>query len=95
MKRLCIIFSLNALDRVQAFWECFVDWWRDVAHENLMLTLKDVMLGFPERKDILNYLLILSKLCIWECGRSINLFLYKIKIKKNYRKSYCCKEWDS
>jgi len=44
---------------VQAFWECFVDWWTDVADENLTLTLKDVILGFPERDDVLNYLLIL------------------------------------
>ena len=34
---------------VQAFWECIVDLWR----ENLTLTLKGVMLGYPERKDIL------------------------------------------
>ena len=74
--------------RVQGFWECFVDWWRDVAHENLTMTIKDVMLGFrPERKDIINYLLILGKLCIWECKRSncplnFNLFLYKIGLKE-------------
>ena len=37
---------------VQAFWQCFVDLWRDVAHENLTLTLQNVMLRFPERKDI-------------------------------------------
>ena len=72
---------------VQAFWECFVEWWTVVANENLSLTLKDVILGFPERNDILNYLLILSKLCIWECRRSnrclnFNLFLYKIEVKK-------------
>ena len=70
-----------------ALWECLVDWWRDVAHENLTLILKDVTLGFPERKDILNYLLILGKLRIWECRRSncplnINLFLYQIELKE-------------
>ena len=47
---------------VRAFWKCFVDWWTDVADENLTLTLKNVILGFPERNDILNYLLILNKL---------------------------------
>ena len=72
---------------MQAFWECFVEWWMVVANENLPLTLKDVILGFPERNDILNYLLILSKLCIRECRRSnrclnSNLFLYKIEVKK-------------
>ena len=36
--------------RVQAFWECFVDWWRDVAHENLMLTLKMLCWVFREGK---------------------------------------------
>ena len=72
---------------VQAFSECFVEWWTVVANENLSLTLKDVILGFPERNDILNYLLVLNKLCIWECRRSnrclnFNLFLYKIEVKK-------------
>ena len=72
---------------MQAFWECFVEWWTVVANENLSLTLKDVILGFPERNDILNYLLILSKLCIWECGRSnrrldFNFFCIKLKLKK-------------
>ena len=68
--------------------ECFVDWWRDVAHETLALTLKDVIIGFPERKDILNYLLILSKSYVWECRRSncflkFNLSLYMIELKKD------------
>ena len=72
---------------VQVFWECFVEWWTVVANENLSLTLKDVILGFPERNDILNYLLILSKLFIWECRKSnrcldFKLFLYKIEVKK-------------
>ena len=72
---------------VQVFWECFVEWWTVVANENLSLTLKDVILGFPERNDILNYLLILSKLCIWECRKSnrclnFNLFCIKLKLKK-------------
>ena len=40
--------------KVQAFWECFVVWWTDVADDNLTLTLKNVILGFPERNDILN-----------------------------------------
>ena len=62
-------------------------WWTDVADDNLTLILKDIKLGFPKRKDILNYLLILGKLCIWECRKSnsslsFNLFLHKIEVKK-------------
>ena len=37
LKRLCIIF--------QAFWECFVHWWTDVADKNLTLTLQVVISG--------------------------------------------------
>ena len=46
-----------------------------------------LILGFPERKDIFSYMLILSKLCIWECrgancSLTFNLWLYKNKVKK-------------
>lgn len=68
-KRLCITFSLNART-CKFFGECFLDWMTDVADENVTFTLKDVNAGFPERNPILNHLLILRTLYIWECRRA-------------------------
>ena len=51
------------------------------------LSLKDVIVGILNRNDQLNYLIILGKLCIWECRRNIaipkfDLFLHKVEAKK-------------
>ncbi len=45
-----------------------------------------VYLGLTNRTDIINYLIILGKLCIWECRKAgiypdFNIFLKKVKIK--------------
>ena len=50
------------------------------------MTLKDIILGLLNRTDIINYLIILGKLCIWECRKAgiypdFNIFLKKVKIK--------------
>ena len=50
-----------------AFWNRFCNWWSNVRSENLGLSLKDVIVGILNRNDLLNYLIILGKLCIWEC----------------------------
>ena len=49
--------------------------------------LKDVIVGILNRNDLLNYLIILGKLCIWECRRNkaipkFDLFLHKVEAKK-------------
>ena len=51
------------------------------------LSLKDVIVGILNRNDVLNYLIILGKLCIWECRRNkaiprFDLFLHKVEDKK-------------
>ena len=51
------------------------------------LSLKDVIVGILDRNDLLNYLIILGKLCIWECRRNkaipkFDLFLHKVEAKK-------------
>ena len=58
---LCYLFF--GCSYVQGFRKRFVNWWTEVADDNLMLTL-NVIVSFPKRKDILNYLLIFCKLCI-------------------------------
>ena len=54
--------------------------------KNINVTLKEIILGLPNRTDIINYLLILGKLCIWECRKAciypdFAMFLKKVKIK--------------
>ena len=41
-------------------------WWSGISGENLSLSLKDIIIGFLQRKDLLNYLIILGKITIWE-----------------------------
>ena len=55
--------------------------------ENLSLTLKDVIVGILNRNDLLNCLIILGKLCIWDCRRNkslpkFNIFLEKVQAKQ-------------
>lgn len=71
----------------RAFWNRFCNWWSNFRKENLSLSLKDVIVGFSNRNDLLNYLIILGKLCIWESRRNksiptFNLFLHKVETKK-------------
>ena len=64
----------------------FSSWWFELVKENITLTLKDIILGLTNRTDIINYLIILGKLCIWECRKAgiypdFNIFLKKVKNK--------------
>ena len=66
-------------------------WWSNVRGENLRLSLTDVIVGFFDRNDLLNYLIILGKLSIWECRRNksppkFHLFLHKAEAKKETEK---------
>ena len=67
------------------------NWWINLRGENLSLSLKDVMVGILNRNDLLNYLIILGKLCIWECRRNksrpkFNMFLQKVEAKQETEK---------
>ena len=75
----------------RAFWKRFCNWWTNLQGENLSSSLKDVLVGFLNRNDLLNYLIILGKLCIWECRRNkslpkFNLFLHKVEAKQETEK---------
>ena len=48
------------------FWDRFTVWWSDLGGKNLSLSLKDIITGLFHRTDILNYLIILGKIPIWE-----------------------------
>ena len=50
------------------------------------MTLKDIILGLLNRTNVINYLIIVGKLCIWECRKAgihpdFKIFLKKVKIK--------------
>ena len=77
----------------RAFWNRFCNWWTNLRGENLSLSLKDVIVGIlnRNRNDLLNYLIILGKLCIWECRRNkslpkFNIFLTKVQAKQETEK---------
>ena len=71
---------------VQAFWNVFTLSWFDLRSEYLALSFKkDIMVGLLQRKDFLNYLIILGKLTIWECRKNntspiFSLSLHKVEI---------------
>ena len=54
----------------QIFWKTFSSWWFELVKENITMTLKDIILGLLNRTDVINYLIILGKLCIWECRKA-------------------------
>ena len=72
---------------VRTFWKRFCNWWSNLLSENLSSSLKDIIVGILNRKDILNYLIILGKLCIWDRRRNksfqkFNQFLHKVEAKR-------------
>ena len=84
-KKICTTLFLEC-SHVQAFWSKFTSWWCDLVKENIRLKLKEIILGLPNRIDILNYLIILGKLCIWECRKActcpnFDIFLKELRIK--------------
>ena len=81
----------------RAFWNRFCNWWTNLRGEHLSLSLKDVMVGILKRNDLLNYLIILGKLCIWECRRNkslpkLNIFLQKVEAKQETEKVIASKD---
>ena len=80
------ILSFFECSHAQIFCKTFSSWWFKLAKKNITMTLKDIILGLLNRTDIVNYLIILGKLCIWECRKAgiypdFNIFLKKVKIK--------------
>ena len=51
----------------QIFWKTFSSWWLELVKENITMTLKDIILGLLNGTDVINYLIILGKLCIRQC----------------------------
>ena len=68
----------------EIFWKTFSCWCFELVKENITMTSKDIMLGLLNRTDVINYLIILGKLCIWKCRKAgihpdFDIFLKKSK----------------
>ena len=76
---------------MQAFWNKFTGWWTDLVGENVQLSLQDIVVGIPNRNGLLNYLIVLGKISIWECRRNNSIpkfiiFLHKVETKRESEK---------
>ena len=54
----------------QIFSKAFSSLWFEFVKENITVSLKYIILGLLNRTDIINYLIIFGKLCIWECRKA-------------------------
>ena len=80
-------FQMRRKFSLERIWNVFTFWWFDLSGEYLTLSLKDIMVGLLQRNNLLNYLIILGKLTIWECRKNntslvFKLFLHKVEVKK-------------
>ena len=66
---------------LERIWNVFTVWWFDLSGEYLTLSFKGYY-GWLilQRNDLLNYLIILGKLTIWECRKN------KVEVKKQVEK---------
>ena len=56
------------------FWEEFESYWFAIAKEQRELELKTILLGVTDTKcPLFNYLIVLSKLYLWNCRRNKSL----------------------
>ena len=83
---------------VRAFWNRFTVWWSYLCGENLSLTLKDIIIGLLHRTDVLNYLITLGKITIWESRKNkispnFRLFLHKVRTKQEVENVIAIKNW--
>ena len=70
------------------FWTKFENFWLTVTTEQIKLEYINIILGvLDERSDLLNYLIILRKICLWNCRKNnqIPLFLpFEDVVKRKY-----------
>ena len=72
----------------RTFWNSFETLWFSTTTENLHLSLQDVVLGILRPSHpLLNYLLLIAKLYIWDCRRNQilpNITGFKFKVRLRY-----------
>ena len=60
---------------VTQFWNEFQDYWHQLSNQQIRLTLQDVLFGIITKPcpllNLLNYFIIIGKLFLWDCRRTI------------------------
>ena len=73
----------------QLFWKQFESYYYSLTKEFVHLTLQDVLIGIITSKcPLLNYLLLIAKVYLWDCRRSetlLNITGLKLKVKNKYK----------
>ena len=74
----------------KSFWRDFEFYFYSLSKEFVHLTLKDVIVGIISTKCILlNYLLLIAKIYLWDCRRTqilLNITGFKLKVKNKYER---------
>ena len=74
----------------KSFWRDFEFYFYSLSKEFVHLTLKDVIVGIISTKCILlNYLLLIAKIYLWDCRRTqilLNITGSKLKVKNKYER---------
>lgn len=73
------------------FWRAFEVFWHQLLKENIRLSLQDILVGMIRQNspsaNLLNYLIMIGKLYLWDCRRSQippNIYRFKKKIALKY-----------
>ena len=79
----------------QLFWKQFEYYYYSLTKEFFHLTLQDVLIGIIASKcPLLNYLVLIAKVYLWDCRRSEtlpNITGFKLKVKNKYEtEKYIC-----
>ena len=79
----------------QLFWKQFESYYYSLTKEFVHLTLQDVLTGIITSKcPLLNYLVLIAKVYLWDCRRSEtlpNITGLKLKVKNKYEtEKYIC-----
>ena len=79
----------------QLYWKQFESYYYSLTKECVHLTLQDIFIGIITSKcPLLNYLLLIAKVYLWDCRRSKtlpNIIGLKLKVKNKYEtEKYIC-----
>ena len=71
------------------FWEQFEEFWMSITKQNVILSLKDIIVGVIETNaSLLNYLIVLRKYFIWNSRTQNNFpkfYLFTSLIKTKFK----------
>ena len=73
--------------KTKRFWRDFESYFYSLSKEFVRLTLKDVVGVIITKCPLLNYLLLIAKIYLWECRRTQmlpDITGFKLKVKNNF-----------